>query len=134
MQLAISVGIIGADDDVFDYGCGRGRDVRLLSESGIKAEGWDPSSYPSARKRSASIVNLGYVINVISDSLERERAIQEAWQLAKNALIVSARPMEEYAKAGSLRRYGDGFITLAGTFQKFFSQEELRSIGITVTP
>ena len=30
---------------IFDYGCGRGSDARLLSKQGFVCKGWDPVSY-----------------------------------------------------------------------------------------
>ena len=32
--------------DLFDYGCGRGGDVRTLTGLGIEASGWDPTHAP----------------------------------------------------------------------------------------
>src|SRR5512143_3484144 len=49
----------------FDYGCGHGEDVELLSAHGVQASGWDPAFRPEEPRRPAEIVNLGYVLNVI---------------------------------------------------------------------
>jgi len=46
----------------FDYGCGRGDDVRGLTENGLTAAGWDPYHAPDNPIRAAHIVNLGFVI------------------------------------------------------------------------
>jgi DNA phosphorothioation-associated putative methyltransferase len=70
-------------------------------------------------------VNLGFVVNVIEDPAERSRTLSAAWDLAQRAMIVSARlDWEPSAKAG--RPHGDGILTARGTFQKYFSHEELR--------
>ena len=46
-------------------------------------------------------------------------------ELAKRLLIVSAR-LEWEARAIAGSSFGDGVLTGSGTFQKFFSQDELR--------
>jgi DNA phosphorothioation-associated putative methyltransferase len=73
----------------------------------------------------ANVVNLGYVINVIEDPTERATALRDAWNLAKDALIVAARPNFEDAKGGA--PFGDGVLTGRRTFQKFYHQHELRN-------
>jgi DNA phosphorothioation-associated putative methyltransferase len=124
IRLALQSGLIETGDSVFDYGCGHGDDVRLLSASGIAASGWDPFHRVDANKRPASVVNLGYVLNVIEDTEERRDALVGAWQLAGDLLIVAARTtLEEAEDAAS---FGDGKLTSRRTFQKFFSQHELQ--------
>src|SRR5260370_33080440 len=56
----------------FDYGCGRGDEVRLLISLGYDASGWDPGHRPDTQPRSAEVVNLGAVINVVQDSWEED--------------------------------------------------------------
>jgi hypothetical protein len=110
----------------FDYGCGKGGDVRLLRELGFDASGWDPAHAPNAKKIVADVVNIGYVVNVIEDPNERAVTLADAWSLAKEVLVVSARL--EWELSGSAGKpYRDGFITNSGSFQKFYSQDELRS-------
>ena len=111
---------------LFDYGCGRGGDVRRLHELGHDAAGWDPAHAADEPKRRACVVDLGYVINVIEDIDERKEALQSAWRLTDEVLVVSARLVWE-ANGAPGRPFGDGWITNLGTFQKFYTQEELRS-------
>lgn len=118
-------GIIGTGTSVLDFGCGRGGDVRTLRNAGIVCSGWDPVYYPDGERKSADVVNLGYVINVIEDPQERAEVLREAWSLARRALIVSARLAHE-VKSGRLASFGDGCVTSKNTFQKFYRQEELR--------
>lgn len=125
IRLAIETGLITPDSTVFDYGCGRGGDLRMLRRRGIAAHGWDPVSRPRATKREAEVVNLGYVVNVVRDPIERASALKSAWNLASRALVVSARLMSEMN--GRLQPAGDGFFTSTGTFQRFFTQAELRA-------
>jgi DNA phosphorothioation-associated putative methyltransferase len=131
-ELSKPVSLALADDlllpglSFFDFGCGRGGDVKRMSGLGFEASGWDPAHAPENELFPSDIVNIGYVVNVIEDPLERAEALQKAWSLTKEVLIVSARPdWEERAVQG--KRFGDGIVTTKGTFQKFFSQEELRS-------
>lgn len=110
---------------LFDYGCGRGDDVRALNKMGIQATGWDPAHQPNTPKTSADIVSLGYVVNAIEDPRERTWVLKDAWSLAKKLLIVAAR-LRSDRKNLSLTPHADGGITSIGTFQKFYEQEELR--------
>jgi SAM-dependent methyltransferase len=123
---ALDDGLITTSGSVFDYGCGRGNDIRLINQMGIRATGWDPAFAPKASRQSANVVNLGYVVNVIEDPAERAAALREAWQLTTEILIVSARlALEAQTIVG--QPHGDGLVTSSRTFQKFFTQEQLRS-------
>jgi len=35
-------GLLNGTHSLFDYGCGRGDDLRGLTDNGIEAQGWDP--------------------------------------------------------------------------------------------
>ena len=41
-------GLVGKDVSFFDYGCGRGEDLELLSKEGVTCSGWDPAFRPDA--------------------------------------------------------------------------------------
>ncbi len=124
--LALEDGILRRGRSFFDYGCGRGGDVRRMHALGLDAAGWDPAYSPNSPCKAADVVNLGYVVNVIEDPLERAEALRLAWQLAKDVLVVAARlRWEESSVRG--REHADGLVTSKNTFQKFFTQEELRA-------
>lgn len=110
---------------VFDYGCGRGDDVRLLEQLGVDATGWDPHYSASKPKRAADVVNLGYVINVIEDLRERRDALRAAYELARKTLAVAALIGGRTAYEQH-RLFRDGVLTSRNTFQKYFTQQELR--------
>lgn len=125
VALALEHGFIAAGATFFDYGCGRRDDVRRLKAIGFEAEGWDPVHRPDIRPQAADIVNFGYVANVIEDANERSEALRLAWALSEQVLIVAARSdWEERYVTGQV--FNDGLLTRKGTFQKFYSQEELR--------
>lgn len=125
VKLALHDGLISSGVTVLDYGCGRGDDVRGLTGAGIEACGWDPANGDEAPTSPAAIVNLGYVLNVIEDPTERVVALQRAWELADDLLVVAARLLVE-CRAAPGRPFRDGFFTTLGTFQKYYEQDELR--------
>lgn len=126
VYLALEHGLINDFTRVFDYGCGRGGDVRRLQKRGIECGGWDPVHRPTAPVHSADVVNLGYVVNVIDDPNERAETLRKAWALAAQVLVVSARLTNEI-RDSRWARCGDGFLTQRDTFQKFYEQQELRT-------
>lgn len=132
---------------MLDYGCGLGDDVRTLRRKRISAAGWDPFPrrkvrvgrlpitrlemvqralyYGEGLERSlakSDIVNLGYVLNVIEDPVERAKTLRRAWSLTKSLLIVTVRmaPETRIRATCPWTKSGDGWVTSAGTFQKFY--------------
>lgn len=125
MKALAKHGYLSGDYSLFDYGCGRGDDLRELEAHGIDALGWDPNFRPESDKVASALVNLGYVINVIEDRDERIEALLGAWALADTLLVVSAMLGSEEFIA-QFKPYKDGIITSRNTFQKYFNQSELR--------
>lgn len=117
--------LLRKDTSFFDFGCGHGDDVAGVANLGIAADGWDPAHLPDRHRRPSDVVNLGYVINVIEDVAERGEVLRDAWSLTKKVLVVAARIAVDGASASDIA-FGDGVITRIGTFQKFYSQAELR--------
>ncbi|QEL21914.1 DNA phosphorothioation-associated putative methyltransferase [Bosea sp. F3-2] len=126
------LGMINRETTVFDYGCGQGHDVASLIENGYDAFGWDPHFAADGPRKEADAVNLGYVVNVIENQAERIETVRDAWGFARRTLVVSAMPWGK-SPTVSLKSYKDGFLTSRGTFQKYFTQEELRSLVATAT-
>ncbi len=124
LATAVADGLLPPVLSVFDYGCGKGDDVRHLTTLGYQVSGWDPTHRPRGERHPADVVNLGYVLNVIERQSERAEALRSAWRLARGMLVVSAR-MSWDARDLVGRPMGDGLITRAGTFQKFYDQTEL---------
>jgi len=117
-------GLISPGRTFFDYGCGKGDDLRTLSANGIDASGWDPHFRPEAEVGTADTVNLGFVINVIEDLDERVDALRRAYGCANGVLAIAAMLASQQPPDG--RVHGDGYLTSRNTFQKYFTQVQLR--------
>ncbi len=126
IQTALASSLFSEGVSFFDYGCGKGDDIRALKSLGHEASGWDPTHKPKAKLVKADVVNLGFVVNVIEDPKERIDAVKKAYSLTNKVLIVSSRLTFEI-KDSNHRPYKDGFLTAKKTFQKFYTQEELKS-------
>lgn len=132
MSLAIRHGLVGEGSSVFDYGCGQGDDLRALTSAGIEARGWDPHFASSEAVVEAKVVNLGFVLNVIENTTERQEALDRAWSLAQQALVVSVMIIGAVPLDG-LRPFGDGYLTSRGTFQKYYQHAEIRAFVARAT-
>ncbi len=126
VALALQDDLIQPERTFFDYGCGRGGDLLRLQKMGIAVSGWDPAFFPDEERTPADVVNLGYVVNVIEDADDRLVVLAAAWALTRQILIVSAR-LDWEATDAAVDFQGDGIVTGRRTFQKFFTQEELRT-------
>ena len=118
-------GYLDGEHTIFDYGCGKGDDLRELEAHGLSAMGWDPNFRPDAEILEAEIVNIGFVINVIERVDERIEALQKAYALAKKLLVVSSMVAGE-ATISRFTPYKDGILTSKNTFQKYYAQSELQ--------
>ncbi len=125
IYVALQQGVITSGTTIFDYGCGKGDDLRILREMSYDVAGWDPHHSPDTEKKQADIVNLGYVINVIENFAERKSTLKEAYSLANKCLVVSAQVLTDGAQTKGVE-YNDGVISARNTFQKYYSQSELR--------
>jgi DNA phosphorothioation-associated putative methyltransferase len=125
IQMLDYYGFLDGTRTVFDYGCGKGDDVRGLNLNNIKAQGWDPHYAPDNPIANASLVNLGFVINVIEDPVERREALTRAYALAKELIVVSVMLAAQAPE--NTKPFADGVLTSRNTFQKYFTQAELRN-------
>ena len=125
MQCLARHGFLDGQLSVFDYGCGKGDDIRNLKANNIQVSGWDPHYAPDQPKQPADIVNLGFVINVIENIEERIETLENAYQLSEQLLVVSAMLLNQNAFNG--QTYNDGIITQRNTFQKYYTQSELKA-------
>jgi DNA phosphorothioation-associated putative methyltransferase len=126
MKTLAKNGFLSGEYSIFDYGCGRGDDLRELEAHGLDALGWDPNFRPDSAIVNSDVVNIGFVINVIEDQDERIGAVLGAWEVTGRLLVISAMLANESYLA-QFTPYKDGVITSRNTFQKYFSQAELKS-------
>lgn len=126
VRLGIEAGFFESGCTFFDYGCGHGGDIERIKSLGFDSRGWDPYFRPESPKTESDIVNIGFVLNVIENPVERSAALKEAWSLTKKILIVSAQVLLDYL-SDKVIAYGDGVITRRNTFQKYFNQDELKN-------
>lgn len=133
VKLALRDRIITQKTSVLDYGCGHGEDAELLASQGITVQGWDPVFSPLPLPQKADVVNLGYVLNVVENPIEREETLKKSWGLARKALVVSSLVREDKDSKSEDVAFGDGVLTTKGTFQKIFKQKELREYVERVT-
>jgi len=124
IQCLVRHGFLDGSLTVFDYGCGKGDDIRNLSANAITISGWDPHYAPDQPKQAADIVNLGFVINVIENYHERLEALISAYNLANQVLVVSTMLFNQNSLKGQV--FNDGVVTQRNTFQKYFTQSELK--------
>ncbi|NEX18457.1 MAG: hypothetical protein C1943_18105 [Halochromatium sp.] len=106
-----------------------GEDQAVAGHAGAALyAGWDPYFAPEQPIASADLVNLGFVINVINvieDFDERLEALQRAWSLAERLLVVSVMLANQNDLRGA--RFRDGVITQRQTFQKYYTQQEIKA-------
>lgn len=126
MQALWRHGFLDGQHSIFDYGCGRGDDLRALTGRGLDARGWDPYFAPDGERVEADVVNLGFVLNVIEDVGERDEALRRAWALTRKLLVVGVLigGRSAYERC---RLFRDGVLTARGTFQKYYTPAELRA-------
>lgn len=126
MQILARHNYLNGELTILDYGCGKGDDMRELEAHGIDISGWDPVHYPDGELVNSDIVNLGFVLNVIEDREERNETLRRAWEYSEKLLIVSVMIAGESTIA-QFTPYKDGVITSRNTFQRYYSQSEIRS-------
>jgi DNA phosphorothioation-associated putative methyltransferase len=117
-------GFLDGARTLFDCGCGRGDDARGLLDNGL-VPGLDHYCAPDNPIRSAHIVNLGFMVNVIEDFDERLLALTRACSLAEQLLVVSVMLANQNDVGG--QPFRDGAMTRHGTFQKYYTQAEIKA-------
>ena len=127
VKTLLELGQLRRGESFFDYGCGYGGDVEAIGKLGHEANGWDPVHAPDSPKKSADVVNLGFVLNVIEDPAERVDAVLDAWNHTQRVLLVSTliAGQESY---DDILTFGDGVITKRDTFQKYFEPADIQAL------
>ncbi|NJL99927.1 MAG: methyltransferase domain-containing protein [Synechococcaceae cyanobacterium SM2_3_2] len=121
IERLIELGLLDPSQSVFDYGCGQGLDVQFLRERGFEVEGWDPYWRAGDPLVESDVVVLNFVLDCIGDPDERQEALQRAWSLVTDYLMVTVRRDRALVRVCP---YSDGWLTRWGTFQRLFNQGE----------
>jgi len=132
----------------FDYGCGRGDDVKYLINEGYDAVGFDPHfAGPDLEKihrhsGNFNVVTLFYVLNILPTPMNRRMILtQIRCHLGSYGIVAVATrsPAEiERATKDTWVKYGDGWRTPSNTFQRGFSPGEVSKMlmkagwGVTI--
>jgi DNA phosphorothioation-associated putative methyltransferase len=122
---------------VFDYGHGRGDDMRELAKRDFVVGGWDPNhrvegfsfNWPVEKEHGFNFVYCGYVLNVIESPELRLAAVKDIFDFLPGGgqAGFGVRSMREVARAKTdgWVGYSDGWVTSTSTFQHGFTPGEL---------
>ncbi len=125
---------------IFDWGCGFGVDLAYFRGKGFTAEGWDPvhkkETPPSTfAPESFNLVHCAFVLNTLADPNERIKVLQQIHDFlpANGHLSLTVRSESDISahKKPTWKKYGDGWITTKGTFQRGYTAEQLVKV---ITP
>ncbi|HCX25772.1 MAG: Peptidase M15A [Candidatus Collierbacteria bacterium GW2011_GWB1_45_35] len=128
------------EGNIFDWGCGRGYDLNYFRSKGFSAEGWDPVHLPEnpPEKYSAGsfdLVHCAFVLNTLPDSEERLKILRAIHDFlpasGEISLTVRSQSNIKTNLKPTWKRFGDGWLTPKGTFQRGYTAEELVEI---ITP
>lgn len=118
---------------IFDWGCGHGVDVEYFRQNGIEAYGWDPIHNQENKpelfpKGYFGFVNCAFVLNTLPDMEQRKEVIKDIYNFLPEDgyLILTLRAKQELKRKikSTWKKYGDGYITSKGTFQKGYTSDE----------
>lgn len=121
---------------ILDYGCGHGFDLNYLKSNSFKIEGYDKyietfSNEFYYNNHYDAIICL-YVLNTISEYNERVSVLKELISLlnSKGKIFLAVRSIDELnsSKNTNYKKYKDGIITSRGTFQKYFTKDDLEEL------
>lgn len=125
-------------ETVFDYGCGKGKDIEYLSQHFNHADGWDPVHKPEPkpfkmkrRHGGWDFVLLTYVLNVIpkedrSSTLHYIRSFLPKWGSA--LITVRTRQDIDRSRTDKWKKHEDMYVTTKGTIQRGFDVFEVMAM------
>ena len=100
--------------NVLDFGCGKGADVRYMTDTlNIWAEGHDPAHGVHRTRNQYSTVFMNYVLNAL-DPEQRAAAFKEAWALVERGgclIVATRRHVSRLAERKGWEQYLDGYWT-----------------------
>ena len=124
VNLLLENALLDKEECFFDYGCGHGQDIEILTKSGYNANGYDPHYRPDIKPETSDVVNLGFVLNVIESPAERDKTLAAAFGITGKVLCVAVMTILQKGYDGE--DFSDGVLSARGTFQKYFEQEEIK--------
>ena len=128
MRICLEKGIIKQFTSFLDYGCGRGSDVNILRHTyNIRGRGYDPYYKPDRVTKKYDVVTCFFVLNVIECKDERIQILRQAYSYTRDTLVMAIRHQIP-KKPGA--PYLDGYITSKKTFQKYFTEPEVKDMLI----
>jgi len=122
---------------IFDWGCGRGRDVEYFVKSGFDAVGWDPVHFPGHKPWGIENglfqwVHCAFVINTLPFPSQRLNLIKEIYEFLPQEGHLALATRSEYEieskRKPSWKKFSDGWITSRGTFTRGFDTDEILSL------
>ena len=125
---------------IFDWGCGHGTDSIFYHVSSAQVGSWDPvhraAPTPEEEKVARRIefewVTLTYVLNVLP-RLDRLEVLPRVFEFLPSwgKVMIAVRDKKDVMSAWRPKwdRYGDGFITSTGSFQRGFSGSEIAQLA-----
>lgn len=128
-RVLLEKGYLNKDKRILDFGCGKGFDVETLKEQGYNIKGFDKfqDKYNDSSIieycNSFDLVTCNYVFNVIEDIEERKELLTMLKDLGW-VVIISVRADIKSVK-NTWKKHNDGYITPKGTFQKFYTMEDV---------
>jgi exonuclease III len=145
--IAASELVNGKRPKIFDFGCGRGKDLRFYQGLGFEADGWDPYEPFGLSKRPTGqydIVTCTFVLNVLPNPYERVRTLLDSLSFTRRGgfLVIATRSpeaIESEATRKGWKKHNDGYWSdqKKGQFQKGISLDEiklyLKHIGLEIS-
>ncbi len=128
-------GWLDPGDAVYDWGCGKGKDLEYLRENGFVCGGYDvahrPFPQPGQSKIKYNWILCAYVLNVIPP-IERSATVRAIYKMLPDngQAMFAVRSMSDISnevKDTWIVSY-DGWRTPIGTFQKGFTVDELHDL------
>lgn len=136
IPLLMAIALREEGDMFYDWGCGKGCDIKYLKKMKYDVAGWDPyfkqSPHPNEIEQCYyNFVLCTYILNIIPGKDERLQCLKDIHTFLhpKGKALIATRSQKEICQHVRIRKWtksGDGWITGKGTFQKGFEIQELK--------
>jgi 3'-phosphoadenosine 5'-phosphosulfate sulfotransferase (PAPS reductase)/FAD synthetase len=131
LRFAGLAGLLPRSGRALDFGCGSGRDTKLLNHAGLSVTGYDPKTAPTRPRGKFAYAQAVYVFNTIKSQKGRRAALKDFKKhLAKGGRwLIAVRATKEIQ--GQAKRYkweksGDGYGSkTSSAWQRGYTPEQL---------